>query len=678
MGAGPDAPGAAAGERTSAAEGPTRPLTAAQRRVVEHAHGPLLVQAGPGSGKTTVLVARALRLIESGVAPESLWIVTFTVAARQEVRARLGAAGARVRCGTFHAYAYGLLRAEAPGGRMPRLLDEGERLALLRRILGAYAARVRAEGGRGQEVEPGALEALSAAVSLAVNKGAARDGSAADLVAAARTAGLPGVGIPAEAFAELLGGYRAAKDAEGALDLDDMPWAALDLLGRRPGVLAAERARIAHVLVDEFQDINLPQWALVDRLAPAGDAVMAVGDADQAIYAFRGASPLWMREFPRRFPAAVRISLSENFRSRPGIVAAANRLIACGRDRVPFAGRPTRAAGAGAAVSLAGFPTPGAEARAVVAELRRRLAAGARPDELAVLYRTNTYPAGLLHALAQAGVRVAVLGGAVGVLDHWVARDILAYLHLAADGGDLAALRRIANRPNRYIGARLIAAAASGIGGTPLQRLALLPDLAPWQRARVEEFQAGLLRLAALPPSRAVDAVLRDAGYLEYLRGRAGSGAGGDLGEWVGVADELTALAGDAGDLPAFFAALEAAAAETARARAARRDAEGPGVTLTTFHAAKGLEFGTVFLVGCAEGLLPHRSALADPAGVEEERRLCYVAFTRAKDELRISYVEEGEAGGGPSRFLAEAGLLARTAAKARPAAGGRGGRHRG
>ena len=652
-------------------------LTPAQQRVIAHRDGPLLVQAGPGSGKTTVLVRRACALLAAGEPPEGLWVVTFTVAAREQVRARLrqaaGPSGARVRCGTFHAYAYGLLREHGLGGRAPALLSEADRTHLLRRLLAAYAARARAAGDRAVEAEAGAVAALSAAVSVAAGTGAARQGGSLALVALARSAGLPGMGVPAEALGELLAGYRDAKAAEGVLDMDDLLWAALDLLAARPTVLAAQRERTRVVLVDEFQDLNLPQWQLVSELSPPGDRVMAVGDGDQAIYAFRGASPQWMREFPQRFPATTRIDLAENFRSRPAIIAVANRLIAHNRARLPFAGRSTRAAGSGAAVSTAGFRTAGAEAQAVAAEIGRRLAATGQVADMAVLYRTNAYPASLLHALARAGVAVRVLGGAVGAFDHWVARDILAYLQLAVDGQDAAALKRIANRPTRYISGRLLEqarapdggrAAAGGSrpggAGRPLvDRLLALPDLPGWHRQKIVDLQTGLGMLARLVPVGAVRFVLADLGYLEFLKGRAGSAAGGDLGEWLAVAEELGALAAEAPDLPAFFVSLQAAAEEIARARGRT----GAGVTLATCHAAKGLEFHTVFLVGCAEGLLPHRSALADPAALEEERRLCYVAFTRAKDELRISWVE-GEAGGGPSRFLAEAGLAARAAAK--------------
>lgn len=627
-------------------------LTAAQRRVVEQSPGALLVQAGPGSGKTTVLVARALRLLAGGTAPRSLWIVTFTVAARQEVRRRLsaaaGAPGAAVRCGTFHAYAYGLLRA---GGPAPRLLQEVERLALLRRALAG-----RPDGARRAEV--GALDALSSAVSLAVNTGAVR-AAPSDLPDLARMAGLPAAGVSAGDFPGLLADYRAAKEAEGVLDLDDLPWAALDLLDQRPALLAAEREATAHILVDEFQDINLPQWLLVDRLAPAGDSVLAVGDPDQAIYAFRGASPAWMREFPRRFPGCVRLELAENFRSRPPIVAAANRLMASARDRVPFVGRPTRPEGPSVAVSVASYPTPGAESRAVAAALRQRLAAGCAAEDLAVLYRTNTYPAGLLHLLRTEGVPARVLGGAVSLVDHWVARDIAAYLRLAADPADHGALRRVANRPNRYLPARALEAAAAGAGGTALDRLARLADLAPWQRTRVDELRLTVRRLAGLPPAQAVQGVLREAGYLEHLRGRAGSAAGGDLAEWLGVAEELASLAAGHTALPAFLAALS----EGAGASPSGGDA---GVTLATIHASKGLEFDVVLLMGCGEGLLPHRTARADAAAVEEERRLCYVAFTRAREELQISFVQAGELGGGPSRFLGDAGLMARPVPRVR------------
>lgn len=672
QGAPEDAPPAApAGEGTR--------LTAAQARAVGHPAGPLLVRAGPGSGKTAVLVGRACAVLRGGASPESLWIVTFTVAARQEVRARLlaaaGPAAAGVRCGTFHAYAHGLLRA---AGRLPTVLQEPARQGLLRRALAGYAqGRPSAAGRPAPAPEAGALEALSAAVTLAINTGAVRAGGAA-VRAVAELAGLPGAGVPAEALADLLAAYGQAKEAEGAVDLDDLLWAALDLLRARPALLAAERASRQHVLVDEFQDVNLPQWELLRLLCPADGDLTVVGDADQAIYGFRGASARWLAAFGEAYPGT-RIELTENFRSRPAIVAAANRLIAAGRGRAAFAGRATRAPVAGG-VTVTGHPSVALEARAVAAAVAARLASGVPPQTIGVLYRTTTYPVSLLPALSAAGVPMAVAGGAVGPFSHWVAQDLLAYLRLAHDRDDAAALRRVANRPTRYVGTRLLRQAeeAPPSRGPLLDRLVDLPGLPAWQARPLQQWRSALDRVARLPPAPALRALLREVGYGAFLHARAASGA--DLSEWLAVVDELLAVAAGASDPTS----LQTQVAAADQGIVARMGTRGSAVLLSTCHAAKGLEFDTVFLLGCSEGLLPHRSALQHPAGLEEERRLCYVAFTRARDELHVHWVEPGGVerrpgvgrgpgpAGGPSRFLAEAGLLARAVSKPVPKPGRR------
>ncbi len=610
-------------------------FTPAQRGVVAHEAGPLLVQAGPGSGKTAVLVARAARLAAT-VPPGGLWYVTFTVAARREAAARLAALSGpecarRVRCGTFHAYAFGVVRAAARGAA-PELLLEGDRLRVLRQLLFARGAGRR----RGDAVEEGAVEALAAAISLAINTGATRSGDAADLRAVAARAGLAAFGVDPEDFPQLCALYAEAKAEAGRLDLDDLLWEALGCLRADPARLAAERARIQHIQVDEFQDVNRPQWELLRLLAAPADNVLAVGDADQAVYGFRGASPRWMRAFTAAWPQAPVLALRENFRSRPLIVAAANRLIAHNRGRIAFAGRSV-AVEPGTVVAV-GYSDARAEAQAICAKVRRALDEGFTPP-LAVLCRTRTEAATIAHALAEAGLAVAVRDDTGGPFRHWVAQDLLAYLRLALDPADAAALRRVANHPRRYISADMLARAGGRLDG-----LAGLPDLPRWRQAYVRGLCDGIAALRPLAPAGALAAVRGQLGYDAFLEAR---GSDVDAREWAAVADALAALAVEARDYHHLVERVRAADRRLAAGAAA------PQVVVSTCHAAKGLEFDAVFVAGCVPGRMPHRSA-ADAPAVEEERRLCYVAFTRARRLLCVSWSAE------PSPFLSEAGLVAR------------------
>ncbi len=623
-------------------------FTASQREVVAHEAGPLLVQAGPGSGKTAVLVSRAARLAAGALPAGGLWYVTFTVAARQEAAARLAAlagpvSARRVRCGTFHAYAFGVVRAAA-GGRAPEVLLEGERLRLLRQLLFAQRTGRR----RGEAVEEGAVDALGSAISLAINTGATRSGDAADLREVATRAGLAGFGVDPKDFPEICDRYAQAKADARRLDLDDLPWEALGCLRADPGRLAAERARLRHIQVDEFQDVNRPQWELLRLLSAPADNVLAVGDPDQAVYGFRGASPEWMRAFATAWPNAPTVTLRENFRSRSAIVHAANRLIGHNRRRAAFAGRSV-AREPGVVVAI-GYPDARAEAEAIARRARRVLDEGMAPPA-AVLCRTHTAAATIAHVLAESGLVVAVRDGTGGPFRHWVAQDLLAYLRLASDPADAAALRRIANRPRRYISTEMLARA-----GGRLDALARLPGLPAWQQAHVRGLCEGVDRLRGLDPATALASVRGPLGYDAFLAGR---GSDVDGREWLGVADALAALALTARD---YADLTERVGAAEARLASSGGD---PQVVVSTCHAAKGLEFDAVFVAGCVPGRMPHRSAL-DAAAVEEERRLCYVAFTRARRFLAVSWSAD------PSPFLLDAGLLARPAPPPSPERRGR------
>ena len=624
-------------------------FTPPQRAVVAHEAGPLLVQAGPGSGKTAVLVARAARLAAGPMPAGGLWYVTFTVAARREASERLaalaGPVGARkVRCGTFHAYAFGVVRAAARG-RAPALLLEGERLRTLRQLLLAQRAARR----RGDTVEEGAVDALSAAISLAINTGATRSGDASDLRAVAVRAGLAGSGIDPKDFPQFCALYAEAKAEGRRLDLDDLLWEALGCLQADPARLAAERARLRYIQVDEFQDVNRPQWELLRLLAAPADNVLAVGDPDQAVYGFRGASPQWMQAFATTWPQAPTIALHDNFRSRPAIVNAANRLIGQNRRRATFDGRAV--ATEPGVVLAVGYPDARAEGDAVAHRVRRVLDEGMAPP-VAVLCRTHTGAATIAHILAESGLVVAVRDGTGGPFRHWVAQDLLAYLRLAGDPGDAAALRRIANRPRRYISAEMLARA-----GGRLDALRGLPGLPGWQQVHVRGLCEGMDRLRGLTPVAALAAVRGPMGYDAFLAGRSSEVDGR---EWAAVADALVALAAKAGDHARLVELVGAA-----ESRLAAGGAGAPQVVVSTCHAAKGLEFDAVFVAGCVPGRMPHRSA-ADAAAVEEERRLCYVAFTRARRLLCVSWSAE------PSPFLLDAGLLARPAPLPAPERRGR------
>ncbi len=613
----------------------TADLNPAQRQVVLHGEGPLLVVAGPGSGKTTVLTRRAARLVALGEEPRAILLITFTTAARDEMRRRLAAllpAGSQADVSTFHGLCYRLVRAHHPE-RVRGLLDGSGQRRLVGRLLMQLARERRRQGAVPPDADAAALDQALTDLSRLRNAG---------LRATDPGAPTP-QGLRRDDLAALAAAYATVKEEQGTLDFDDLLWEALDILDD-PALQHRCRERWRHVLVDELQDVNRPQWAMLCRLrAPAGN-LCAVGDPDQAIYGFRGASPEHLLGFARDFPGATRVVLDRNYRSLPAILARSNAVITRNRQRIAFAMHAAREEQG--QVRGRQFDSSEDEAAWVARDVAARVGPGGVPAaEVAVVYRTTAYPFLVLQALEQAGLPLRVLGGVTTPFAHPAAQDVLAYLRLAAGERDAALLRRIANRPARYISGDALAKVAGS--ADPVAALATLPGLPGWVREPVRRLQDGLRRCAALPPQAAIALIRGDLGYDAYLRSE------GDA-EAAAVVEEAQQAAAAQATLPAF---LDWVRRVGERARAAAGHGDEAGVTLTTTHSAKGLEFRAVYVLGCQEGHLPHRRSAGTLAGVEEERRLFYVALTRAKDEAVCTWV--GEA----SRFLVEAGLAATGAA---------------
>ncbi|HET9764139.1 MAG TPA: UvrD-helicase domain-containing protein [Casimicrobiaceae bacterium] len=627
-------------------------LNAEQLAAVTLPHGSALILAGAGSGKTRVLTTRIAWLLATGRAgPASILAVTFTNKAAREMLARLTAlTPVNTRgmwIGTFHGLSNRMLRMHHRDAGLPQLfqiMDTQDQLALIKRVY-------RAHGIDAERFPPRQLQAL-------VN-----DAKEAGLRPNQVEAGDEFTRRQVEHFAL----YEQACEREGAVDFPELLLRSFELLSRHDALREHYQRRFAHLLVDEFQDTNALQYRWLRLLASPQTAVFAVGDDDQSIYAFRGASVANMQHFERDFGTAELpvklIKLEQNYRSHGTILDAANALIRHNKTRLgkelwtaDAQGEPVRAFAAPSDVDEAAF---------IVDVVKGLIDEGVSPAEIAVLYRSNAQSRVLEHALFNAGMPYRVYGG-MRFFERAEVKHALAYLRLVAAPDDDGAFLRVVNFPPRGVGARTLETLqeqARG-GGTSLWQAACSTppggkpgaSLAAFVRA-IEAMRAAT---AGMTLAETVEYLIDASGLrTHYSAEKDGRERIENLEELVNAAESFAQevqlqIAGETGDaLTAFLAhaALEAGETQAAEGRAA--------LQLMTVHAAKGLEFHTVFVSGLEEGIFPHENSLSEYDGVEEERRLAYVAVTRARRRLYLTHAQSRMLHGQlrynvPSRFYDE------------------------
>jgi len=631
-------------------------LNPAQRAAVAHRGGPLLVLAGAGSGKTRVITAKVAHLIERGrLAPERIAAVTFTNKAAREMRERLRAtlgnavAGA-LAVSTFHTLGLRILREEHARLGLRRgftILDADDA-----RTLVAESLRQSPEGGRLDRDD--AVERAVWRISDWKSQLVAPDAAAA----AAREA--PDARA-ARAYLE----YQRSLRAYSAVDFDDLILLPAQLLAADTSRRAAWQARFAHLLVDEYQDTNGAQYALLKLLAGSCGEFTVVGDDDQSVYAWRGARPENLRELERDYPALTVIKLEQNYRCSNRILRVANGLI--GHNPHLFEKKLWSDRGEGDAVRVVGCRDAEHEVGWVVGEVLALTQRGAKPGEVAILYRGNHQARPFEMALREQRLPYQVSGGS-SFMERSEVRDLVAYLRLAVNPSDDAAFLRIVNVPRRELGATTLEKLAANAGEHKLglfecaRSAAGLAAVGPRAAARLAEFTRAVALAgasSATDPGGVLADLIERLGYLDWLAERSAEPAAAarrkdsvaELQAWL--ARVVVALGKEAtlADALARMALLDQLERQEDEARDDR-------VQLMTLHAAKGLEFPHVFLVGFEEELLPHRNSTSE-AGVFEERRLAYVGITRAKHTLSLTHAAERKRWGevaacAPSRFIAE------------------------
>lgn len=611
-------------------------LNTAQQKAVCHETGPMLVLAGPGSGKTTVLLCRISRLLERGLAkPQEILALTFSKAAAEEMKSRFenlnGASG--VSFGTFHSIFFRILRSRYDWN-VEQIFQEEERRSILRNSI---------------EAEKWDIPDLEEYISQFFSQLSLMN---SELEQPNR---FTPVGMPVEEFRKLYRAYEGYKERHEKLDFDDMLTQCYQLLREDAAVREYWQRKYKFILVDEFQDVNQAQFACLQILAEKHQNLFVVGDDDQSIYAFRGARPDFLLHFPTLYPAAKKVTLNTNYRSTERIVNLAERVI--GNNEVRFVKNMKGIGEAGDKVTFFLAEDAAKEAAYIAEKIGRLLDEGVPLTEIAVIYRTNLQGGAFARELYKRGIPYDLRDNSGNVYEHWVAKDLLAYLLLAENEESDSALRRILNKPKRYIGKDLLAE-AEAMPYTLLRSFFVCPSLKGWQEENLENLRIDLNQIRKRTPYDALKYIRKVIGYDEYLEEFAAyrRTSAQVLQE---IADEIMETAKDCADVRSFREQLERLSLQM-KEQSRKKGQKRNGVALMTMHGAKGLEFRAVFLPSLVEGIVPHEKGMDT---VAEERRLFYVAMTRASEKLCLSAIlQRYEKERKPSRFLAEMGLDAEKA----------------
>ena len=644
-------------------------LNPAQRQAVEHRGGPLLIVAGAGSGKTRVLTRRIAHLLATGDATSGqILAITFTNKAAAEMKERVadivGPAGRTMWVSTFHSACVRILRAEAHRLGVKSnftIYDTQDSLRLITLILRDF--NIDAKNTRPRMV----LSRISSAKNELVDHETFLTNTQ---LASDKEAAIESV------IAQIYREYQNRLNLANAFDFDDLIGSTVALLQLFPEVANMYRRRFRQIMVDEYQDTNHAQYMLIKELvgtvavspdSPPPGELCVVGDADQSIYAFRGATIRNIEEFERDYPDAATIMLEQNYRSTQTILSAANAVISKNTSR--RAKNLWTDSGDGDLIKVYVGDDEHDEASFIAREIDRMSDEGvSRPGDTAVFYRTNAQSRAVEEVFIRTGMPYKVVGG-VRFYERKEVRDILAYLRTIANPADEVSLRRILNTPKRGIGDR----AEAMIGAyaererisffESLQRAAQVPGLATRSVTAISSFvelMQGLQTLfeSGTEPAMVVQAAIEQSGYLSELRASTDLQ---DEGRIENLAELESVAASYLVDNPegTLIDFLETVALVADADSIPEGEDHGGVVTLMTLHTAKGLEFPTVFLTGMEEGIFPHSRSLSEPRELEEERRLAYVGITRARQRLYLSRSLTRSAWGSPSanpqsRFLEE------------------------
>ena len=583
-----------------------------QKKAIEHGAGPLMVLAGPGSGKTFVITHRIKYLIKgSGINPAHILVVTFSRAAAKEMRDRFEKLYGKsyVTFGTFHSVFFSILKT-AYGFSAEQIASDELRYTLIKELI------------KKNEILNEDINTLS--------------GNLLNEIALIKQDNINiknyySNSIASDTFKKLYRDYEAELESRNKLDFEDMLLLTYELLSERKDILKAVQERYQYILVDEFQDINFLQYNIIKLMAGKEQNITVVGDDDQSIYRFRGARPEIMLGFERDFRNVSKVFLDINFRSTTQIVDASTKLISFNSKRFPKTFKANN--GSGAPVSVIEFKNPFAEVNTIVKDVKEYIKSGQDINNIAVLYRTNLSPRLLIERMMKNNIPFTIRDSIPNLFEHWVAKDIISYIKLATDMGNKNDLLRISNKPNRYISRDSLASSKANI-----ETLFDYYDDKSYMIKRIIELREHLRTIKNLKPATALRYIRNVVGYDEYIEEYCDMN-GVESDECYTVLGDLENSASEFNTFNDWFVHMEEYKEELIEARK-KSNEEDTGVRLMTFHSSKGLEFDIVYIIDVNEGSVPYKKAKGADE-IEEERRMFYVAMTRARHKLFICYCKE-------------------------------------
>ena len=583
-----------------------------QLKAVKHKTGPMLVIAGPGSGKTTVLTARIRNLIEEySVNPANILVITFTKAAANEMKSRFNNMMGRstnVTFGTFHAVFFMILRA-AYNYSVDSIIKEDVRQNIIKQAI----ERSRLEPDDLNEMVSNITGEISRVKTEAIDINAYYSAS-----------------CPEEEFRDIYKYYVKTLKKMGLIDFDDMLLYCHELLTTRRDILAKWQQKYQYILIDEFQDINKIQYDIIKLLAKPQDNLFIVGDDDQSIYGFRGSKPEIMLNFDKDYPDTDKVILDTNYRSTGNIVSAAGKVIA--HNKVRFAKNINTVNDPGDKVDIIEFNTQAEEYEKIIDNIRKESASGGNYSDNAVLFRTNSTAAGFVRKLVEYSVPFVTRDGVPNVFEHWIARDVITYMNIAMGSRKRSDFLQIINRPKRYIGRDYLADAEISF-----DNLEKYYEDKNWMIERVDRLKYDILAMASMSPYAMINYLRKGVGYDGYLDEYAQS-HNMQVRELYDVMDELMESARSFKTFNEGFAYIDEYGTKLRESYAAMDKQNA--VILTTMHSSKGLEYPVVYIIDANEEITPHKKAVFVPE-IEEERRMFYVAMTRAKRRLNIYYARK-------------------------------------
>ena len=599
-----------------------------QQQAVSHREGPMLVLAGPGSGKTAVITQRTQQLIaDYGIAPSSILVVTFTKAAARQMRERFlkltGQTATQVTFGTFHGIFYGILR-QAYGITSANIAGEEERLGILRRLIQKTSMDV--------DDENDLIEAVSREISTVKNGRISLDHYYSQ-------------SCPDEEFRRIFQEYERLLHGKRLLDFDDLMVYCWKLFLRHPEILAAWQKKFRYILVDEFQDVNQLQYDIVKLLALPENNLFIVGDDDQSIYRFRGARPEIMLNFPREFPQARQVVLKTNYRCSGEIVEKSQNLIRYNEAR--YEKDLTAVRSRGTPVEIRGFANESLETSWLLEQIRKDLAEGCPLQQIAVLFRTNVGSRMTVERLMEYNLPFTMRDVLPNLYEHWLAKNMIAYMHLAMGGRRREDFLAVMNRPNRYLSRE-----AFYEKEMPFEILYQFYEGKEWMCDRIEKFEHDVKMMKDMTPYAAINYIRFGIGYDEFLKEYARARKLKEE-ELFDLLQEIQESAKGYRTYQEWFDYMEEYK-EKLKEHAEQIRRQREAITVSTLHSVKGLEFDRVYILNVNEGSIPYHKAVLD-AEMEEERRMFYVGMTRAREKLELYFIRErfGKEKQ-PSRFLEE------------------------